>query len=64
MLRNEMRQTAFIVISGEGSETQLFRYDSATAREAVLEHGLPGRFAVLEALVYEASVTESLDVSE
>jgi len=60
-----MRLTAFIVIPADNGDgpAELFFYDAETAREAVLAHGLPGRFAVLKLPIYEASLTESLDVT-
>ena len=58
-----MKLTAFIVIPADNGNglAEGFFYDTETAREAVLEHGQAGRFAVLKAPIFTA--TPQLDVT-
>ena len=53
-----MTATAYLVIpDAQGDKPcEVFLYVASSPRQAVIEHGRPGRFAVVEALVFEAGL--------
>jgi len=57
-MKKRLALTAFIVVPADKGNglAEVFFYDTETARDAVLEHGQPGRFAVLEAFIFEVEL--------
>ena len=53
-----MTAAAFLVIPEAVGDKpcEVFLYVSSSPRQAVIEHGRPGRYAVVEALVFEAGL--------